>query len=95
MAWQETLADIFEGYVNQETFEVGVQNMVFVSSDDPEWHHLFLAAIESGLKANAVESDLVRNIINKSGYRVSTSDEAARMLLELQHLYLQAFENRK
>jgi hypothetical protein len=92
MEWLETLTDIFAGYVNQQTLEEGVVQMVFVCSGNPEYHSRFLDAIEHGLEATRTENSSVLAVINKSGYRVSTMREASDLLLEMRSLYLQRIQ---
>ena len=92
MNWYETLTDIFAGYVNQQTLEEGADQMVFVSSDNPEYHNRFLEAIDKGLELTEAEGLSVKEIVNKSGYRVATPEEASDLLRELRRLYLERFE---
>lgn len=88
MDWQATLANIFAGYVNQQTLEDGADQMVFVSSDHPECHRQFVDAIRQGLAACEKHDPTITEIINRSGYGATTTVEANQLLTELEEIYL-------
>ena len=88
----ETLTDIFAGYVNQQTLEEGADQMAFVSSDNPDYHRRFMEAIDRGIESIETDFLSVKEIINKSGYTVSTRDETSNLMHELRRLYLERYE---
>lgn len=92
MNWREMLTDIFAGYVNQQTLDDASDQMVFVSSDNLRFHTDFLNAIEKGLEAARSDDTVVCDIINKSGYRASTTQEACDLLLELRRIYVDKYQ---
>jgi hypothetical protein len=91
VAWQETLADIFAGYINQQTLEEGAEAMVFVSEDHTQLHARFLDALDRGGNATSAEEALLLPLINTSGYQVTAADSAKALLIELRELYIQRY----
>jgi hypothetical protein len=91
-SWQETLVDIFGGYINQQTLEEGVAGMVFVSEDEPGWHQQFEQAIRQGVEAARQGDVTVIGIVNQSGYRVGSVEEAEALLRELDQVYSQLYK---
>ena len=91
-SWQETLANIFGGYINQQTLEEGAAGMVFVSEDEPVWHQRFVQAIRQGVEAARQGDVTVISIVNRSGYRVGSVGEAEALLRELDQVYSQLYK---
>ncbi len=91
MTWQETLGELFEASVNEQTLEQAAAQMVFVSEDNPEYHDLYLAAIDGGLKAASSGDHTVVGIINRSGYQVGGLEAAFELLTEFRNIYLRTF----
>lgn len=86
------LTDIFAGYVNQQTLEEGADQMVFVSSDNRDYHQRFMEAIDKGIALIETDLSKVRNIVNESGYHADTREEASTLLHELRRVYLDRYE---
>jgi hypothetical protein len=83
----ETLTNIFAGYINQQTLEEGVEGMIFVSEDSPQWHRRFDEAMTYGLEMARKGDSVIVGIVNRSGCQVGTSEEALNLLQELVQLY--------
>ena len=90
--WKSALADLFGGTVNQQTLEEAVELMVSVSAGDASYHVECLNMLDEGVRA-AQEGDCsVIGCINKSGYQVSTTEEAATLLLDFLKIYVAEHE---
>lgn len=88
MSGEDDLSNLCGGYINQQPLEEAVGMMLFVSEDHPEYHQQFIHAIESGLEAARRGDRVVIGIVNKSGFQVTTTDDALALLEEFRQLYM-------
>jgi len=95
MHWRETLADIFGGYLNQQTIEDAVDQMIFVSSANDQYHQAFQLAFSKGIESVRAGDKSIIDVINTSGFQVDSFDSAARLIGEFQETYLRHFEQAK
>jgi len=95
MIWKEKLGDLFSGTVNQQSLEEAAEMMVSVSEDDIEYHNECIATLESGIRAcNNGERDVISEI-NKSGYQVSSLEDARKLLEDFLTIYLKEYRDSK
>ena len=80
--WKTALSDLFGGAVNQEPLEDAAAVMVSISARYPGYHAQCLAALKGGIQACDNGSMDGISAIHKSGYRVSSPEEAKQLLLE-------------
>jgi hypothetical protein len=92
MTPRECLLDIFAGYLNQDTIEEAVAGMVFVSADDPCWHQQFMEALDDGIASCRRRDASIIDVINQSGYRANTVEEAERLIREVREHYIRAYQ---
>jgi|SRR5882757_5628830 len=85
--WKTPLSAIFGGAINQEPLEDAADLMVSVSARDPGYHSENLAALQAGIQACDNGSTDVISVIHKSGYRVSSLEEAKELLVEFLGIY--------
>lgn len=90
--WKSALADLFGGTVNQQTLEEAAELMVSVSAGDAGYHVECLAMLDEGGRAAREGDSSVIGCINKSGYQVSTTEEAATLLLDFREIYVAEYE---
>ena len=86
--WKAALTELFGGTVNQQTLEDAAELMVSVSAIDAAYHLECLSMLDAGLHAAQQGDFSVLAIVNKSGYRVSTLEEAANLLVDFRKIYL-------
>lgn len=90
--WKDNLEQLFAATVNQQTLEEAADLMAAVGSSDQSYHVECLTAIDQGINA-AQNGDLsVINLINKSGYQVTTSEGAVDLLRDLRAIYVAAYD---
>jgi hypothetical protein len=90
--WKAGLADLFGGSVNQQTLEEAAELMVSVSAVDDSYHEECLTMLSEGIRAANAGDSTVRACINKSGYQVSTTADAAKLLDDFRTIYLKEYE---
>ena len=90
--WKDSLADLFGGSVNQQTLEEAAELMVSVSAVDDDYHEECLAMFSEGIRAAKEGDGTVMICINKSGYQVSTTADAAKLLDDFRTIYLKEYE---
>lgn len=88
--WKTPLAQLFAATVNQEPLEDAADLMVSVSAGDPSYHAECLATLKGGIQACDDGEMEVIFAVNKSGYKVSSLEEAKELLTE----FLGAYEQR-
>src|SRR5712664_2264154 len=66
MTWQAALRDLIGGYFGDQTIDEGVKEMVSVTECNPEYHQLYVSALEEGLKAALSGSSEVVDILRDS-----------------------------
>lgn len=86
--WKSALADLFGGTVNQQTLEEAAELMVSVSAVDVSYHVECLAMLDGGICAAREGDCSVIGCINKSGYQVSTTEEAESLLIDFRAIYV-------
>jgi len=89
--WQEDLEQIFGGSVNQDTLEEAAVLMVSVSAIHLEYHAVCMRALEEGIRAASKGDAVVIGIVNRSGYRVGSTNEARELLEDFLRIYLGTF----
>ena len=90
--WKSALADLFGGTVNQQTLEEAAELMVSVSAGDASYHAECLAMLDEGIRAAREGDCSVIGCINKSGYQVSTTEDAVTLLVDFHEIYIAEFE---
>lgn len=90
--WKTGLADLFGGSVNQQTLKEAAELMVNVSVLDRDYHDECLTMLNEGILAAKAGDKSVMDCINKSGYQVSTTPEAAKLLDDFREIYLKEYE---
>lgn len=90
--WKAELADLFGGSVNQQTLEEAAELMVSVSATDVSYHEECLTMLNEGYRAASTGDTSVMACINKSGYRVLTTHDAAKLLADFREIYLREYE---
>jgi hypothetical protein len=89
--WRDALEQLFAATLNQEPLEDASQIMASVSSRDPEYHVECLFLFEKG-KELAQSSDIsIINYINKSGYKISSFDEAHDLIEDFESEYTKSY----
>jgi hypothetical protein len=91
VTWQDILTNIFGGFVNQQTIEEGAEEMVLVSESCLDLHHDYLMAIDCGIAAAKSGDSSIVAIVNRSGYRVDSTQAAVEILGELRNYYLEQY----
>jgi hypothetical protein len=89
--WKTGLADLFGGTVNQQTLEEAAELMISVSASDITYHQECLTMLNEGIRAAYSGDGSIITCINKSGYQVSTTTEAAVLLNDLRTIYLSEY----
>jgi hypothetical protein len=89
--WKDGLEQLFSASVNQQTLEEAAELMVSVSSSDHDYHDECLTLFEEGIKAARAGDNVVIALINKSGYQVSSTVDAVKLLEDFQRIYLEEF----
>ena len=85
-----TLDQIFGAFVNQTTLEEAADWMADVSASDPNLFTQIQTCLNEGMRLGA-EGDLkVVHAVHRSGYRVSTPNEAGDYCSELLTLFMKA-----
>jgi hypothetical protein len=91
LPWKKALEQLFSATVNQQTLKDAAELMVSVSVSDPSYHAECLNAIREGIRAAEAGDETVLSLINKSGYQVSSTADAAELLKDFQSTYLEKF----
>lgn len=93
--WKSGLNDLFGGSVNQQTLEEAAEQMASVSKLDDSYHEECLMMLNEGIRsANLGDSSIIESI-NKSGYQVSSTADAARLLTDFRKIYIDQLEAMK
>ena len=90
--WRDSLEQLFAATVNQQTLEEAAELMCSVSSVDEGYHVECLRAIDAGINADVEGDNSVINLVNKSGYRVTSTGAAIDLLKDFRAIYLAAYE---
>jgi hypothetical protein len=86
----ESLENIFGAHIAQGTLEDAAQAMASLVQSYPDLGTELMAVLQDGVAA-AARGDLnVANAVNRSGYRVSTAQEAGELIIELLNLLREA-----
>jgi hypothetical protein len=89
--WQDGLEQLFAATLNQEPLEDASQIMVEVSSHDSEYHDECLFLFDKGKELARNGDDAIIKYINKSGYKVSSFNEALDLIFAFEAEYMKAF----
>lgn len=89
--WKPALLQLFSATVNQHTLEEASELMVSVSAADRDYHEECLATLHEAILASEVGDADVIMCINKSGYQVSTFDDAIDLLNDFLSIYIEAY----
>lgn len=89
--WKTSLATLFGGTVNQQTLEKAAELMVSVSASDDSYHEECLTVLDQGIRTANSGDNSILACINKSGYQVSTTTEAAALLNDFRTIYLMEY----
>jgi hypothetical protein len=92
MSWQTDLEEILAGYFGDQTLEAGVEEMVFVTESNKDYHQRYLSAIEAGIKA-ALEAklEIVQIIKDSNAWYVKGTADAGEFLQRLRSEYLSRY----
>jgi hypothetical protein len=90
--WKVGIAELFAGSVNQQTLEEASELMVSVSVVDDSYHQECLTMLREGVSAARAGDSSMISCINKSGYQVATTLEAAKLLDDFRVIYLRVYE---
>ena len=90
--WKAGLADLFGGTVNQQTIEEAAELMISISATDSSYHEECLMMLNEGIRAADSGDTSIMVCINKSGYQVSTTTEAATLLNDFLTVYLNGYK---
>lgn len=82
MSWQTVLNEILDGYFSDWSIKDGVAQLVFVAVDHPEYHQLYLSAIDEGIEAASHGDPQVVTIVGRACY----VENAAQTLDLLKHI---------
>jgi hypothetical protein len=93
MSWQTTLRNLLSGYLGDGTLAEGVEEMVFVTESNPDYHRLYLSAIEAGLEAASQgKSESVEIVMDSYAWYVKAPKEVREFLERLKMEYLAQYE---
>lgn len=90
--WKPALLQLFSATVNQQTLEEAAELMVSVSAADRDYHEECLATLNDAIRAAEAGDEDVIICINKSGYQVSTFDDAIDLLNDFLSIYLEEYQ---
>ena len=90
-SWRNDLTQIFAASVNQQTLEQAAAEMAAGSACDHSYHDECMNALDSGIQAAFEGDSSVIAMINRSGFQVGSTQEAASLLSEFRGIYLEAF----
>jgi hypothetical protein len=89
-------ADLYQllaSYFGDQSTEVGVSEVVFVTADHPDWHRRYLAVLDRGIAAAAAGDPEIAGVIVKSfAASARNADEARAYLEEVRAEYLRQYE---
>ncbi len=93
MNWQQNLSSVLGGYFCDSSVEEGAAELVFVSEDRPDYHHLYLSALEKGIETAAQgtaeqKAELVA-ILRRSN--LATAEDVVDILEEILSNYLRQY----
>lgn len=95
MTWQQNLSDMLSSYFCDSSIEEGAAELVFVSEDRPDYHHLYFSALEKGIE-NAMQgtaeqkTELVA-ILRRSNLAAATAEDVVDTLEEILSNYLRQY----
>ncbi len=89
--WKTSLFQLFAASVNQQTLEEAAELMVSVSAHDASYHDECVKTLEEAIRSAEAGDDFVISCINKSGYKVTTFDDALELLRDFRAVYLEEF----
>lgn len=89
--WKNALAQLFAATVNQQTFEEAAELMVSVSASDRSYHDECLTVFDEAIRASNAKDSSIISCINRSGYQVSTYEDASDLLKQFHDIYLKEF----
>jgi ribonuclease HI len=93
MSWQTTLRNLLSGYLGDQRFEEGIAEMVLVTESNPDYHRLYLSAIEAGLEAASQgKSESVEIVMDSYAWYVKAPKEVREFLERLRTEYLAQYE---
>lgn len=85
--WKIELGKLFAATVNQQTLEEAATMMVGVSAKDLAYHTELLSILNAGIATSNDDEVAVIEAINRSGYQVSSIEEARELLQDLLSIY--------
>lgn len=93
MSWQTTLRNLLSGYLGDQTIEEGVEEMVFVTESNPDYHRLYLSAIEEGIKAASQgKPEIIETIRDSYAWYVKDTKDVREFLERLRAEYITQYE---
>lgn len=84
--WTDELSGLLGSYFSDWSVDEGVEQLLFVSSDHPEYHQRFLETLEQGLRAADQHDERVVPIVN-AYYLVSNLEDARAFLQQIVDVY--------
>ncbi len=90
MPQPESLENIFGAIVSQGTLEEAALWMAELAHDDPQIAHELECCLEQGIERASSGDKSVNEAINRSGYRVNNTNDAATYCRELLLLFHEA-----
>lgn len=89
--WRSALLQLFSATVNQQTLEEAAELMVSVSATDETYHEECLFTLERATQAAEGGDESIKDCINKSGYQVGNLSDAAELLNDFRHVYMEEY----
>jgi hypothetical protein len=89
--WKDALEQLFAATVNQEPLEDAAQLMASFSLVDESYHDECLVLFKKGKSLANDKDESIIKYINKSGYSVSSFDQAHALLADFEMEYLKAY----
>jgi hypothetical protein len=90
--WQTELEELLAAYVSYQSIDVGVAEMVYVTSKNPDYHKRYFSAIEAGIDAAKRQDPELLKLMTRSSVVVYTFEEALEFLEKLRSSYLQQYQ---
>lgn len=97
MNWQQNVNDVLGSYFCDCSVAEGAAELVFVSEDNPEYHHLYLSALDEGIKiavwGGSEEKAELITILRRSNLAAAIVEEAHGLLEEIRSEYMRQYHS--
>ncbi len=95
MSWQKNVNDVLGAYFCDSSVAEGAAELVFVSEDHPDYHHLYLSTFDEAIKTALLGSETEKAelvaLLKRSNLAVATVEEAHSLLEEIRAEYLRQY----